>query len=217
MQHGSLTTRPRLEGPDVWQFRWSEKGPDGKRIYRKRVIGTIDEYSNVLCRLLEPMDLANWGKHELRNVRTIGFESWLLRLPLEKSSCANSRGVMSVLFNHACRYEFFDRNPIRLLRQGAKRKAAPNILTPDEIKTLMDGLATRERTLVLLAASTGLRQCELFGLKWIDVSFADRSINVTWSMVCGVVGPCKTESSQKPVPVHPLLIETLLKWKEQQT
>jgi integrase len=135
---------------------------------------------------------------------------------LEKSSCANSRGVMSVLFNHACRYEFFDRNPIRLLRQGAKRKAAPNILTPDEIKTLMDGLATRERTLVLLAASTGLRQCELFGLKWIDVSFADRSINVTWSMVCGVVGPCKTESSQKPVPVHPLLIETLLKWKEQQ-
>ena len=137
------------------------------------------------------MDLANWGKHELRNVRTIGFESWLLRLPLEKSSCANSRGVMSVLFNHACRYEFFDRNPIRLLRQGAKRKAAPNILTPDEIKTLMDGLATRERTLVLLAASTGLRQCELFGLKWLDVSFADRSINVTWSMVCGVVGPCK--------------------------
>jgi hypothetical protein len=46
MQHGSLTTRPRLEDPDVWQFRWSEKGPDGKRIYRKRVIGTIDEYSN---------------------------------------------------------------------------------------------------------------------------------------------------------------------------
>jgi len=98
----------------------------------------------------------------------------------------------------------------------AKRKATPNILTPDEIKTLMDGLAIRERTLVLLAASTGLRQSELFGLKWRDVNFADRSINVAWSMVCGVVGPWKTESSQKPVPVHPLLIEILLKWKEQQ-
>ena len=46
MQHGSLTTKSRLEGPDVWQFRWSEKGPNGKRIYRKRVIGTIEEYSN---------------------------------------------------------------------------------------------------------------------------------------------------------------------------
>lgn len=46
MQQGSLTTKSRLEGPNVWQFRWSEKGPNGKRIYRKRVIGTIEEYPN---------------------------------------------------------------------------------------------------------------------------------------------------------------------------
>ena len=109
------------------------------------------------------------------------------RLPLAKGSCAKIRGVMSVLFNHACRYEFFDHNPIRLVRQGAKRKAAPNILTPDEIKTLIDGLAIRERTLVLLAASTGLRQSELFGLKWRDINFPDRLIQVTRSIVCGVV------------------------------
>ena len=44
MQHRSLTTKSRLEGPDVWQFGWSEKGPIGKRIYRKRVIGTIEDY-----------------------------------------------------------------------------------------------------------------------------------------------------------------------------
>lgn len=270
MQHGSLTTKSRLEGPDVWQFRWSEKGPNGKRIYRKRVIGTIKELPNQdtarnavaslitevnwanlrstsitmtvaqLCSHFEQRELArsntwrsystkmcyavylrrwilpNWGKLEVRDVRTIEFESWLRRLPLAKGSCAKIRGVMSVLFNHACRYEFFDHNPIRLVRQGAKRKAAPNILTPDEIKTLIDGLAIRERTLVLLAASTGLRQSELFGLKWRDINFSDRLIHVTRSIVCGVVGPCKTESSQKPVPVHPLLIETLLKWKEQQ-
>lgn len=122
--------------------------------------------------------LPNWGKHELRNVRTIEFEYWLRRLPLAKSSCATIRGVISVLFNHAYRFDFFDRNPISLVRQGAKRKAAPNVLTPDEIKTLIDGLAIRERYLVLLAASTGLRQSELFGLKWRDVNFADRSIHV---------------------------------------
>jgi len=27
--------------PDVWQFRWSEKTPNGRRVYRKRVIGTL--------------------------------------------------------------------------------------------------------------------------------------------------------------------------------
>ena len=30
------------------------------------------------------------------------------------------------------------------------------------------------------------------------------------SIVYGVVGPCKTESSQKPVPIHPILADALL-------
>ena len=123
---------------------------------------------------------------------------------------------MSVLFNHACRYELFDRNPIQLVRQGAKRKRTPCVLTPAEIRVLADGLAIRERTLVLLAASTGLRQSELFGLKWSDINFTQATMNVTRSIVCGVVGPCKTESSQKPVPIHPVIVEALEKWKEHQ-
>jgi integrase len=270
MQQGSLTTKSRLEGPDVWQFRWSEKTPNGRRVYRKRVIGTVEKYPEAesarnaisglisevnwanqhpqsvamtiaqLCSHFEQRELARsntwrsystkrgyavyinrwivpqWGRYELRNIRTIEVESWLRRLPLAKSSCAKIRNVMSVLFNHACRYEFFDRNPIRLVRQGAKRKAAPNVLTPYEIKLLVDGLELRERTLVLLAASTGLRQSELFGLKWGDINFEEKTIYVTRSIVYGVVGPCKTEASQKPVPVHPLIIDTLLKWRGQQ-
>jgi integrase len=39
------------------------------------------------------------------------------------------------------------------------------VLMPAEIKALVDSLGIRERTLVLLAVSTGLRQSELFGLK----------------------------------------------------
>jgi integrase len=88
------------------------------------------------------------------------------------------------------------------------------VLTPPEIKALIDSLRFRERTLVLLAASTGLRQSELFGLKWGDINFAHGTMNVTRSIVCGVVGPCKTESSQKPVPVHPTVLEALGKWKQ---
>jgi hypothetical protein len=39
-------------------------------------------------------------------------------------------------------------------------------------------------------------------------------MSVTRSVVYGVVGPCKTESSQKPVPVHPTISEALAKWRE---
>lgn len=268
MQQGSLIRSGRKRGPDVWQFRWADRGPYGKRIYRKRVIGTICQYpdtdsarktvtgllreisSNPLQRSSYPMTIAevcdhfiqreltkdntwrsystkkaygtylrrwiipHWGTAPLSEVRTMGVESWLRRLPLAKSSCAKIRGLLSVLFNHACRYELFDRNPIRLVRQGAKRRTTPSVLTPTEIKALLTGLGLRERALVLLAASTGLRQSELFAVKWGDIDFAQNTMNVTRSIVCGVVGPCKTESSQKPVPVHPTVLQTLDEWKQ---
>ena len=83
---------------------------------------------------------------------------------------------------------------------------------PAEIKALIDGLALRERTLVLLAASTGLRQNEIFGLKWAISDFERGPMSVICSIVYGVVGPCKTESSQKPVPMHPTLADALMQW-----
>jgi len=103
---------------------------------------------------------------------------------------------------------------MQFVRQGAKRRRAPDVLTAAEIRALVDHLALRERTLVLVAASTGLRQSELFGLKWRDVDFQRGELSVVRSIVFGVVGRCKTESSQKPVPLHPLLGEALLNWKK---
>jgi integrase len=172
---------------------------------------TKKTYQAYLNRWVRP----HWRQYELAEVRTIQVESWLRRLPLAKSSCAKIRNLMSVLFNHACRYELFDRNPIHLVRQSAKRRRTPIVLMPAEIKALVDNLTIRERTLVLLAVSTGLRQSELFGLKWGDIDFSQGTMNVTRSIVYGVVGSCKTESSQKPVPVHPLVADSLLAWRKQ--
>ncbi len=45
------------------------------------------------------------------------------------------------------------------------------VLTSDEVRRLIEALPLRERTLVLMAAGTGLRMSELFALKWGDVHF----------------------------------------------
>ena len=268
MQQGSIIKVERKHGPAVWQFRWSETGPQGQRVYRKRVVGTIEDYADSeavrvafrsliakstfrvlqarpatmtvgdLCQhfrqrelvqddnwrsystrrnysfLLKRWIIPRWGKYELSEVRTIEVESWLRSLARARSTCAKIRNLMSVLFNHAWRYELFDRNPIKLVRQSAKRRTAPNVLIPAEIKLLLDNLELRERTLVLLAASTGLRQSELFALKWGDIDFSQGTMNVTRSIAYGIVGRCKTEASQKPVPVHPILAEALTQWRD---
>jgi integrase len=167
-------------------------------------------YKAYLNRWVRP----HWERYELAEVRTIQVEAWLRTLSLAKSSCAKIRNLMSVVFNHACRYELFDRNPIYLVRQSAKRRNVPIVLIPAEIKALVDNLSIRERTLVLLAVSTGLRQSEMFGLKWEDIDLTQGNMSVTRSIVYGVVGPCKTEASQKPVPIHPLLADALLEWRK---
>jgi hypothetical protein len=70
----------------------------------------------------------------------------------------------------------------------------------------------RERIMVLLDVATGLRQSELFALKWKDIDFKNKQLWVTRSIVHQVVGICKTEASQKPVPLHDHLIRALKRW-----
>jgi len=122
---------------------------------------------------------------------------------------------MSLLFNHGRRHDLCERNPIEWVRQSAKRRTSPDILLTNEVQSLLANLRFRERTLVLLAVTTGLRRSEIFGLKWKDVDVEAKQIHVTRSIVQNVVGICKTESSQKPVPAHDDLVEALQQWHGQ--
>ncbi len=157
----------------------------------------------------------HWGECKLHEIKTIEVEMWLRGLSLAKSSSAKIRNIFSVLFNHACRYDLFDRNPITLVRHSAKRRRIPDVLTVEEAQRLLSVLAVKERAMVLIALGTGLRRSELFALKWKDVDFAAEHISVTRSIVNQVVGICKTEASQKPVPLHSALAHALLVWRRQ--
>jgi hypothetical protein len=44
MKRGCMQRNSRKEGPDVWQFRWSETRLDGKRLYHKKIVGTVEQY-----------------------------------------------------------------------------------------------------------------------------------------------------------------------------
>jgi len=44
MQRGCMKRNSRKRGPDVWQFCWSEISLDGKRLYHKKIVGTVEQY-----------------------------------------------------------------------------------------------------------------------------------------------------------------------------
>jgi len=269
MQNGCLMQVPRRQGPNVWEFRWREPGSDGRRIHRRKVVGTVEQFKDeslavkaiiplrreinshahrLRARLLTLAQLVDhykqrelapenermthstketykgylrkwivprWGTYTLLSIRPIEVECWLGNLGLSRASCAKSRNLMSVLFNHARRYELYDRNPISLVRQSAKRRTIPEVLSVNEVQRLLAALRGRELTLVQLDLGTGLRRGELFGLKWKDVDFELKQLSVTRSIFNQVVGPCKTEASQKPLPLDASLIKALQTWRQQ--
>jgi integrase len=232
MQHGSLIRTKRQHGPDVWEFRWREPGPDGKRKHRRIVLGSVEQLVDeaaarqataaldldmnygdprIKARLttvsqlvdhyrhreLEPDKLwkthstkvtyegylnkwilPRWGAYPLLRINAGEVELWLRSLPLARASCAKIRNLMSLLFNHGIRHEICQRNPIQLVRQSAKRKRIPVILSPGEVRRLLPALELRERTLVLLDFGTGLRMSELFALKWSDINFQKSEIRL---------------------------------------
>lgn len=175
-------------------------------------------YGEFLKRWVRP----HWGPVGIRDVRTVAVERWLKELRrvngerLADATKAKIRNLMSVLSNHAIRYEWLEqeRNPITLVRQSAQRKWTPEILEPAEIQNLLLQLNSCFRLMVLLDVTTGLRRSELLALKWSDVDFSTLELNVVRSIYLRMVGNCKTEASRKPVPLDVHVAADLWLWKE---
>ena len=88
------------------------------------------------------------------------------------------------------RYEWVERNPIKLVRQSAKRERTPDILELAELQLLRSKSAVRERTLALLDVATGRRVSDLLALRWCDVDFENLELRVTRPISHQVLGSC---------------------------
>ena len=160
--------------------------------------------------------LPKWGELPLRAVKAVAVEDWLRSLPLANGSKAKIREVFGAAYRHAIRYELHPTNPIASVRQARKRAVEPEILEPAEIGAILHELVDIEpvRTAFLVAAVMGMRRGEIFGLKWVDVDFKRAILHVRRSYVDGVEGPPKTDSSRRPLPIPPQVLEALKAWKE---
>jgi integrase len=162
----------------------------------KRSFSTIYNHRHLFKRYIEPC----WGSHRLGAVRTIEVEEWLHSLPLAPSSRAKLKCILSTLYHHAIRYEWLTFDPISRVRTSQKRLRDKDVLTPDEFQQLVQQLSVRERAMVLLIGSTGLRRSEMIALTWSDLNLKTMEVNVLRSCVQNRIGKTKTESSCRPRP-----------------
>jgi integrase len=84
--------------------------------YRQKELATDNEWKTLSTRVtyegyLRKWIVPRWGATHLGAIRAVEVELWLRTLPLARASRAKIRNLMSVLFNHARRHDFTDRNP----------------------------------------------------------------------------------------------------------
>jgi integrase len=272
IQRGGVNRDISSSGYEIWVFRWRETRPDGRRVQRKKVIGSLQDYPTkkaaenaarsfrlnlvdrgsaalVQITMKELVDhfseqeqvdkgeegraystrdrcesvlncwiLPRWGKTAIEQIRTVAVEDWLRSISRAKGTKSKIRNTMGALYNHAIRWEFTDKNPITGpvrgsgVRQSAKRERIPDVLEVDEFQRLQAELLLRERILVWLDMTLGLRRGELAGLRWEDIRFEDLTVMARRSIVDQVVGNVKTEASKRPIPIDPFIAEDLLAW-----
>ncbi|TGP88917.1 MULTISPECIES: site-specific integrase [unclassified Mesorhizobium] len=99
-------------------------------------------------------------------------------------------------------------------RQKRKVQAGVDFPLTTEVKAIVGALDGRWRPLLLTAIFTGLRASELRGLRWQDVDTGKREIHVRqradrWNDI----GSPKSDTSERDVPLPPLVANTLREWK----
>lgn len=211
----SITVAKAVEHYSIHEL--ADCGAEGKSY------STRSRKTQLLSRWVVP----HWGKVELRAIKTVAIEQWLKTLvttkfgkpkPLAGGTREKIRDAMSSIFNHAIRWELTDRNPITGptkrsgVRVSAKRERTPDILEIQEMQLLLAGLGIRERAMLFLDMPSGLRRGELAGLKWEDFDFKKLHVSVTRSLVDQHVGPVKTETSRKLMPIDEFVARELLAW-----
>jgi integrase/recombinase XerD len=98
-----------------------------------------------------------------------------------------------------------DKDPCELLQNPTRARRLPQVLTPSEMTSVIDSaITTREKVIVELLYSSGLRVSELAHLNWSDISFGQGSIR------CFGKG-----SKERIVPVNHPALEVLKNYLEE--
>lgn len=168
--------------------------------------------------------LSRWGKSIALDIQPLEIEQWLGALALANPTKDKLRRTMSIIYVQAQKYGLVPRsessNPVRWVDQSAKSRYKPVVVDPATAAKILGAFSGPDQALQLaltiLVAATGIRISEALGLKWADIDYQHKQINLHRVYVNETVVEClKTDDSEAPVPLTDLLAVCLRAWQAQ--
>ncbi|MFJ6483972.1 tyrosine-type recombinase/integrase [Streptomyces sp. NPDC091682] len=157
-----------------------------------------------------------FGDRPVASIRPSDIQAWIKDRSqvLAPSTLAVTYAYLITPLQTAVRDRIIAGNPCEGVRLPKQRKAEIVPLHSDAVRALIDAASDRYRALLLLAASSGLRQGELFGLEVDGVDFLRREVTVRQQLIdpdgdLPYIGEPKTHESYRTVPLTKAAVDAL--------
>jgi len=139
---------------------------------------TAEQYKQVIRKHIIP----HIGRIALNALRLTKIEQFYSSLILAGAGVRTVRIAHAILhraFEKAVRYQFISHNPAHGASLPRESHTEMQILEPSQTSQLLIAAkGSRFEALYYLAISTGMRQGELFGLKWSDLQWRSGTLNI---------------------------------------
>jgi integrase len=197
--------------PDEGRLSFGEYARQWAAIQQHRP-STADQVERQLRRQVLPV----LGDRPLGAIRPSEVQAFVtgLTAELEASTVRIVYSRVVAIFAAAVRDRRIASSPCVGVRLPKRLKVPIEPLSTEAVLALIEAVPTRYRALVVLAAGTGLRQGECFGLDLERVDFLRRQVRVDRQLVTIAgkaphLGPPKTAASVRTVPLPAVVLDEL--------
>jgi integrase len=127
--------------------------------------------------------------------------------------------TLGQIMRYAVRHRYISNNPFPDAErprgsQGESDKQPIRVLIPEEINNLLESTGNyKYRTLFRLAITSGARQGELSGLKWLDVDWENNQVHIQRTYNNQEWYRTKTKTSNRKIDLGPSMMAALKKWR----
>ena len=182
---------------------------------------TLSRYSDLVHKHIVPLI----GTKKLSEMIPAAVRRFKDELRRQGRSLDRTRKVMtalSMIVTDACDRGLATRNYVRDRKRAkgkpsdrAKIEEGKDYPKPEEVKAILDAADSDWRTLLLVAATTGMRASEIRGLRWCDVNLKASEVQVNQRAdEYGEIGlPKSRQSSGRKIPLTPRAAQALREWK----
>lgn len=179
---------------------------------------TIDGYNQHVRLHIVPM-LGTKRLNELSKPQIVAFADALLDAGRSREMAGRVLRSLAAIIANAERLGYVARNVARgvRVRRSKREKPSPIIPTKEELRQIIEQSSHArpgDRAMMMVLIFAGLRASELRGLAWRNVDLRAKTISIKQRADrSNIIGPPKSASGWRTIPIPDLLVSELEHWK----